>query len=743
MSGNGCENCTDGATHADWWQFEATENGVMSISSCSFFGPDTRLWVYTGDCNNLVPFANDADGCGFLFGNGATIDEMFAEAGKTYFFEWDNATDSVAFEFDFTFEAIVGCGNPLGLDADSVTSSSARINWTSVNEPASFMLEYGPFGFAPGTGTIINGTIGVDGPPVVINGLTENTFYQVRLAETCSQGTSDTLQAFFRTNFACRTPLNFFFDTDSIAPDYARVNWASFNNGSEFIFEYGEEGFAPGTGTKVTGTVGVDGPPVDIFGLNERTTYDYYYQEICENGASDTVGPLNFTTTAWCPDPDNFEIIQSGDDFVTVDWESNNNSTFTIEYGAPGFTPGTGTIITGNTADKPITINGLSAETFYHAYILEACSNNFDSDSIPFTFNTPYGPVTNDSCGTATTLRCGNVYTGSTETATNGDNPEGFCGTIAFGPGVWFTLVGSDQSHTLSLCNSDFDTELMVFEGSCDSLVCVGGNAESNNCPNGQSEFTFESETGKTYYVFVGSLFGETGNYQLEVSCGPLCSPKPSNDDCSSAEILSVMPQLACAFTEGSNSCASQNPDFNFCAFFETVQDVWYQFTTNSSGALPHNVTLQFDEEKSFNFAVYNTCGGNQIDCQTDVTSGEEIEIGTLDANTTYYVQVWNEGGDAAGDFEICISEGTPTGINNQSLIAKEITMFPNPANNLIQFKGINESSDLLVMDVSGKVVMNTTVTTSQTIDISSLQKGVYQVVIKGQQNFSTKLIKQ
>ncbi|MBK9761200.1 MAG: hypothetical protein IPO90_14815 [Flavobacteriales bacterium] len=67
------------------------------------------------------------------------------------------------------------------------------------------------------------------------------------------------------------------------------------NAGASFTVEYGLAGFVPGTGTLVTGQIGIDGPPVTLPGLDPATDYDVYLTEDCGGGdLSYTRGPVGF-----------------------------------------------------------------------------------------------------------------------------------------------------------------------------------------------------------------------------------------------------------------------------------------------------------------------------------------------------------------------------------------------------------------------------------------------------------------
>jgi hypothetical protein len=74
------------------------------------------------------------------------------------------------------------------------------------------------------------------------------------------------------------------------------VQWTSANTGAGFTVEFGPEGFAPGEGTSITGTVGSGAPPLLIDGLDTGSAYDVYLTESCTLGDSDPVGPVTFTT---------------------------------------------------------------------------------------------------------------------------------------------------------------------------------------------------------------------------------------------------------------------------------------------------------------------------------------------------------------------------------------------------------------------------------------------------------------
>lgn len=116
------------------------------------------------------------------------------------------------------FQANCGfpCPDPTGLAATAnVGCDSIEVAWTS--STGGSIIEYGPAGFAPGSGTMT----GVVTSPYTIPGLNANTAYDVYVADTCSGDTS----SFITTSI-----------TTANAPQpTAGFTWTNAINGNQFI----------------------------------------------------------------------------------------------------------------------------------------------------------------------------------------------------------------------------------------------------------------------------------------------------------------------------------------------------------------------------------------------------------------------------------------------------------------------------------------------------------------------------
>jgi hypothetical protein len=135
----------------------------------------------------------------------------------------------------------------------------------------------------------------------------------------------------------------------------------------------------------------------------------------------------------------------------------------------------------------------------------------------------------NDLCINAILLICGQSVTGSTIYSTNTDDPTATCTETIDGPGVFYSIVGTGRSITVSTCNSstNFDTKLFVFTGSCGSSYnCVRGNDDVTcSAHAGSSAVTFASALGVKYLIFVSGFASSQGRFVLSATCVPAAAP--------------------------------------------------------------------------------------------------------------------------------------------------------------------------------------------------------------------------
>lgn len=177
---NSAPTCMTGVTAPGVWYAFSGNGQQVTATTCPDNQYDTKLNVYTGACDALVCVAGNDDISDGVYCSSVTF---LAEAGVPYYI-LVQGYDGETGPFDLSVTCL-SCGAPLNLAAPQVLDVAATIDWTSTNTGATFTLEYGPAGFTQGTGSTLNGTVGVDGPPVTINGLAPASDYEVYVREVC------------------------------------------------------------------------------------------------------------------------------------------------------------------------------------------------------------------------------------------------------------------------------------------------------------------------------------------------------------------------------------------------------------------------------------------------------------------------------------------------------------------------------------------------------------------------------
>lgn len=260
----------------------------------------------------------------------------------------------------------------------------------------------------------------------------------------------------------------------------------------------------------------------------------------------------------------------------------------------------------------------------------------------------------NDLCADAVPITCGTTLSGTTTGATYDSIPNCGSATVSVG-GVWYMFTGTGDAITVSTCNqTNYDSKIGVYDGTCSTLNCIAGNDDAAGCTGLSSELTFNSVNGTVYYIFVHGYSTSQGDFDITVTCSAPCAPVPANDLCANATSLTVYADTnSCTPTMGTNECSSTNLSNPSCFLFGNVQDVWYSFNTGSV----YGVNLAFDTIVGgpFNYALYENCGGTDIQCGFLPGAGI-TNINNLNSNTDYLLQIFSGGGPDFGSFNLCLS---------------------------------------------------------------------------------------
>ena len=280
-----------------------------------------------------------------------------------------------------------------------------------------------------------------------------------------------------------------------------------------------------------------------------------------------------------------------------------------------------------------------------HTYSIRIAG--FDGDTGPYTLNVTrnLGPPVNDECSSAVELFLDNPYYGTSIGATGTQTSD--C-SLNDTLDVWhsFTAIQTGY-HTVSLCGSDFDTTLAVYDG------CAGSSIACNdNMCDTQSEVTPYLTSGQTYSIRIAGKGEKTGDYVIVVSER---LSQPSNDDCTSA--IEVFEDIA----HNGSTIGALGDTGSSCGYYFDFYDVWHTFTpTASKDYLLSLCGSDFDTILS----LYDTCDSNDITCNDDSCDKQSEMVVSLVASQTYYLRVSGYDGDM-GDYSLYISESLSVPVND------------------------------------------------------------------------------
>ncbi len=271
---------------------------------------------------------------------------------------------------------------------------------------------------------------------------------------------------------------------------------------------------------------------------------------------------------------------------------------------------------------------------------------------------------------------------------------------------IWFTYT-PDQSGNLfvSTCQpGSFDSDLVMYTGSCNSLILLACNGDVNQLPSAVcqqywSELTVSVTAGETYWFRVGAWGtphpgnGDPGPGALLLdltpagpveNCSngvdddgdglidcedpgcftdPACVPVAAGDECVSASVA----VFGSNPLDNTTATQSADPfDSNSCpgSFLgEMTSDIWYDFTPNLSGDYTISTcdTINFDSD----IVIYRgDCGALiQVGCNGDgpgcggFTSLVQMP---MTSGVVYRIRVGGWNGTATGTGTLEIGSATP-----------------------------------------------------------------------------------
>lgn len=390
--------------------------------------------------------------------------------------------------------------------------------------------------------------------------------------------------------------------------------------------------------------------------------------------------PVNgqvFSFISPCPIPVGLSLVNALPTSVTLRWSSGlpagnyNGSTYSVEWGPSGFTPGNGIVV--NTPDTFLALTGLTTGAAYQFYVRRNCAGTGNGISVaagPRNFTT--GGAAED-CSTAILIPVAADSLSATPIAVSSgisqNGPNALC-SDGLGGNIpdddrWYRFVAPANNKKIRFSTQAGTVNDWVMEvwsscpgGSGYAVQCadddIGGMPLIELC---QNEYT----PGQTYYVRLWTYSqGVSGTMNLYVFEGDPCPIPPSNDGCESPGVFVINPVLSCpgaasVFTTqfatpsgvgGANGAAPS------CDPSGVINDVWLTFNTGSSGAF--NLTFTKLTAPDLRAQLLFECGGFEVQCFNQASG--TYTITGLNPQANYVLRVWSAPGQS-GTFSVCASD--------------------------------------------------------------------------------------
>ena len=314
-----------------------------------------------------------------------------------------------------TFTTQPLCPSPTAVTV-SPTNTSAILSWqpgggTIPPNSPTYDLQYGPSGTPIGDPAMLYDN-NIASSAHNATPLTSCTNYHMYVREICDANSNPPLVSLWvgpvdiTTGCVCPDPSDLAATPSVTNPFEVDVDWTAGGSETTWNIQWGPTGFVFGTGTDAV----ANSNPYTLSGVTPDSDLDYYLQADCGNGdLSGWVGPFTFTTGVFCPNPTGLGANTITTISANVFWNVSGTTTdYTLEYGAPGFTLGTGTIhtLTSTTAS----LNNLTPDTEYCYYVQSNCGSTADSSS---GWAGPYCFTTLAACPTPNNLSILNLSTTS------------------------------------------------------------------------------------------------------------------------------------------------------------------------------------------------------------------------------------------------------------------------------------------------------------------------------------------
>jgi hypothetical protein len=607
--------------------------------------------------------------------------------------------------------------------------------------------------------------IGVSGPNQDLNVSNDNASYLQN--NSCVE--------FYYTD--CPKPKNFV--TTFLGPDEIQFGWtAGFSNETNWIIEYGLQGFTPGTGTILNETNSF----TTITTLSQLTQYTIYIYANCANGDTSLALIHNFTTLPYCSNPSGLAGATDIDSLeLTWNWTASSVAfpvtAFNIQYGMNGFTLGSGEIVPAGGIDFSDTIydTNLMGSGVYQIYVQAECDNGTTIDTSGWVGPiSVIMPLTNDIVCDQEALQLGETYTFNNNgagvslneaniapAATGSQMTDGWVNSTLNGT-LWYTFVapasgsvrinstalpynGQAAVYTATNC-ADFNTFTVVAAND----DAIGGTSLAPN-------FTVCGlNPGSTYYIMYDKFDGTSGNFGLSVSAIVLegGSALPLTDVCT-GEVIDLFSTITGNNTGGDWSSSIAAVDASITGSMFNTSGLAYQ-TFNleyrvTDGCAYDSIVSQvkiFPLSNAGQDGVITACKNEPIDLLAGLNGNTDLNGDWYDPSNVLmpnsqittaafpgqynYDYISGNGvcpDDSANVVVTVLGNCDWMSIDESAL--EQVSIYPNPSTGVVFIESTFSTGNfhLVVTDVNGRTVQtpqNTIASGTNTVNLKDVERGTY-----------------
>lgn len=607
-----------------------------------------------------------------------------------------------------------------------------------------------------------NADIGVSGPNQDLNVSNDNPTYLQN--NSCVE--------FYYTD--CPKPKNFV--TTFLGPDEIQFGWTpGFSNETNWIIEYGPQGFTPGTGTPLNETNSFS----TITALTQLTDYTIYIYANCANGDTSLALIHNFTTLPYCSNPASINGA-SDPDSLELTWSWSESSpifpidSFNIQYGMTGFQLGAGTIVGANGINFSDTIYdpNLMGSGVYQVYVQAVCSTGDTSAfSGPFTI---IMPITNDIVCSQEMLQLGQTYTFNNNgaavslneidiapAATGAQTTTGWVNSTLNGT-LWYSFVApASGSVRINSTAVPYNGQAAVYTAiNCadfNTFTFIAANDDAIGGTSLAPNFTVCDLTpGATYYVMYDKFDATSGNFSLHVSAIVLegGSAQPLTNVCTGT-MVDLFTTITGNNTGGdwSSSIAAvdasiQGSMFNTAGLAFQTFNLQYRVT---DGCAYDSIVSQvkiFPLSNAGQDGSITACKNEPIDLLSGLNGNTDLNGDWYDPtdvlmpnsqlNTANFPGQYNY--DYISGNGICPDDtanvvvtvlGNCDWLSVDENALEQVTVYPNPSNGVVFVESTFTTGNfnLVVTDVNGRTIQtgqNTISTGTNTVNLKEVERGTY-----------------